>query len=101
MLVTMGSPVASRTTRPQAQDAAKRGVLFIGYPRRLPSLPLDRSRWLRGHVVDDAIDAFDLVDDAGRNRAEKIHVERIEIGGHAVGRGDRAQANDEIVGAEI
>jgi hypothetical protein len=31
---------------------------------------------------------------------KKSHVERIKIGGHAVGRGHRAQADDVFVGAE-
>src|SRR5580698_6868894 len=43
------------------------------------SLPLDRPGRLRGHVVDDAIDAFDFVDDAGGDRADELHIERIEI----------------------
>ena len=32
--------------------------------------------------MDDAVDAFDLVDDAGRHRAEEIHIERIKIQGY-------------------
>jgi hypothetical protein len=55
-----------------------------------PSLPLDRARRLARHVVNDAIDAFDLVDDARRGAAEEGHVERIEVGGHAVDRGHGA-----------
>ena len=61
-----------------------------------PSFPLDRSRGLRSDVVDDAIDALDLVDDARRHRADEAHVERIEIRGHAVGRGHRAYATTTV-----
>src|SRR5690606_8425957 len=55
------------------------------------SFPLDRARWFRGDVVDDAVDAADLVDDAGGGAAEEIHVVVVEIGGHPVDGGDGAQ----------
>src|SRR5690606_5008963 len=42
------------------------------------SFPLDGARRLRCHVVDHAIDAPHLVDDAGGGAAEKVHVELIE-----------------------
>src|SRR3546814_8320721 len=38
-------------------------------------LPLDRPRRLAGHVVDHAVDALDLVDDAGRGAAQEGVVE--------------------------
>src|SRR5215813_2049225 len=44
-------------------------------PQPHPSLPLDRAGRLRGHVVDHAVDALDLVDDAGRDVGEEFHVE--------------------------
>src|SRR5215470_9806242 len=44
-------------------------------------LPLNRARRLAGHVIDHAVDARDLVDDAGRDRSQKYAVERIEIRG--------------------
>ena len=37
-----------------------------------PSLPLDRAGGFGGDVVDDAVDAADFVDDAGRGAAVKI-----------------------------
>src|SRR5262245_10607682 len=49
--------------------------------------PLDGSRRLRSHVIDHAVDALHLIDDPRRHAADESHVERIEIGGHAVGRG--------------
>src|SRR3984885_7096797 len=66
-----------------------------------PSLPLDRAGRLACHVVDDAIDALDFVDDARRCAAEEGHVEGIEVGGHAIDRGHRAQRTDRIVGASV
>src|SRR5215211_6550373 len=50
-----------------------------------PLLPLDRARRFAGHVVDHAVDALDLVDDARGHGAEEGHVEGIEIRGHSVG----------------
>src|SRR6218665_3516994 len=61
------------------------------------SFPLDRSRRLTGHVIDHAIDALDLVDDPGRDVAQELHVVRIEVRRHAVGRRHCAQADDKIV----
>src|SRR4029077_19626308 len=65
------------------------------------SLPLDRSRRLARHVVDHAVDTLHLVDDARCDMADEPHVERIEVRRHAVGRGDGAQADDEVVGAAV
>lgn len=48
-------------------------------------LPLNRSRRLRRDVIDDAIDAADLVDDARRGARQEIVVEMIAIRRHAVG----------------
>src|SRR5712671_2005398 len=57
------------------------------YPALLsPSLPLDRARRLAGDVIHHAVDALDLVDDAGRDVADELHVEGIEVRRHAVGR---------------
>src|SRR5207302_2311281 len=61
------------------------------------SLPLDRAGGFGGDVVDDAVDAADFVDDAGRGAAEKFVRERQIVGGHAVGRGHCAQGADEII----
>src|SRR5689334_22243934 len=58
------------------------------------SFPLDRAGRLGRHVVDDPIDAADLVDDPGGRLAEHVPGELEEVGGHAVGRGDRAQGQD-------
>src|SRR6266478_6570164 len=44
-------------------------------PLRLPSLPLDPPRRLRGHVVDHAVDAAHLVDDAGRHSVTAVRFE--------------------------
>src|SRR5690606_13626509 len=65
------------------------------------SFPLDRAWWLRGDVVDDAVDAAYLVDDAGCRAAEEVHVVRIEIRRHTIDRGDRAQRADEVIGPMV
>src|SRR6185437_12109872 len=66
-----------------------------------PSLPLDRAGRLRGHVVDDAVDAFDFVDDARRDAAEQFVRKGIVIGGHAVGRSHGPERADMIVTARV
>ena len=77
---SLGVSGAFGTSRPLAPP-------ITAEPRRFyyPSFPLDRSRRLGGDVVDDAVDALDLVDDARRGAAEEIVVEIEIIGGHAVG----------------
>ena len=54
------------------------------------SLPLNRPRRLARHVINDAINALHLIDDPRRQRANELHVGRIKIRSHAVGRGYRA-----------
>src|SRR4030095_3524493 len=46
--------------------------------------PLDRGRWLRRDVVDDAVDAAHLVDNARRDRRQEIMRQGRPIGGHPV-----------------
>ncbi len=53
------------------------------------------------HVVDHAVDAAHLVDDAGCGAAEEFHVVVVEVRRHAVDRGDGAQRADEFVGAAV
>ena len=64
-----------------------------------PSLPLDRSRRLRGHIIHNPVDALDFVDDAGRDAGQEAHVEGIEVGGHAVERGHGAERHHAVIGA--
>jgi 2-hydroxycyclohexanecarboxyl-CoA dehydrogenase len=64
-------------------------------------IPLDRARRFGGHVVDDAVDAADLVDDAGRAFAEDVPRELEEVRGHAVGGADRAQGQHLLIGAGV
>src|SRR3546814_11784923 len=61
--------------------------------------PFDRARGLRRIVVDDAVDALHLVDDARRAAAEEARVEGVDVGGHAVGRGDGAERAEMVIGA--
>src|SRR5947209_76198 len=65
------------------------------------SLPFDGSRRLGRIIIDDAIDALNLVDDAGRHPAQEGSVEWVDVGGHAIERGDGAKRADAIVGPVI
>ena len=47
--------------------------------------PLDGSRRLGGDVVDAAVDALDLVDNAVGNSGKKVVGESVPIGSHVVG----------------
>src|SRR4051794_27699118 len=69
--------------------------------RCICSLPLDRAGRLRRIIVDDAVDALDFVDDAGRDPAQELSVERVDIRGHAVDAGHSAETADEVVGSKI
>ena len=58
------------------------------------SLPLDGPRRFRGDVVDDAVDAAHLVDDAVGGAPQEFHVEVVVIGRHAVDGSDGARVNN-------
>src|SRR6476646_1128333 len=85
------APVAIAADRNSAIKRRMRVTLF----------PLDRTRRLGGVIVDHAIDAVDLIHDAGRDAAQEFGVEWIDVGGHAIERGDRAKRTDIIVGAIV
>lgn len=53
--------------------------------RHRPLLPLDRPGRLAGHVVHHPVHALHLIDDARGGLAQKLHVELVEVRGHAVG----------------
>src|SRR5215469_2318168 len=76
-------------------------VLSGTTPRYSPSLPLDRAGRLRCHVVNDAVDPFDLVDDPCRDAAKQFVRKRIVVGGHAVGRGYGPERTDVVVAARV
>src|SRR6478672_10123029 len=73
--------------------------VILASARRL--FPFNRARWLRRIVVDDPVDALHLIDDAGCDPAEECGVERINVRGHAIERGDRTKAANIFVGAVI
>ncbi len=63
--------------------------------------PLDCGGGFGGDVVDDAVDAFDLVDDAVRGARQEVGGETGPVGGHAVARGDGAEGEDVFVGTLV
>src|SRR5437868_11997142 len=74
---------------------------FSALTRANSLLPLNRSGRLRCIVVHHAVDALHFVDDAGSYAAEKVGVEGIDIGRHAVERGHCAQSAHIVIGAII
>src|SRR5437879_1566718 len=91
----------STTERATGANARERGPLEPFRASWTPSLPLDRPRRLARNIVHHAVDALDLVDDAGRDVADEFHVEGIEVRRHAVGRVHGAQADHEIISAPV
>src|SRR5262245_6639931 len=70
-------------------------------PLAVRSLPLDRGGGLARDVVDDAVDAADLVDDAAADAPEEIGREDGPVGGHAVAALDGADGDHVVVGALV
>ena len=64
-------------------------------------LPLNSPGRFRRDVVDHAVDALYLVDDAGGGAAQKFVIEGVIIRRHAIRRCHRAQGADELVGSRI
>src|SRR6188472_2809106 len=60
-------------------------------------LPLDGAWWFAADVVDDAVDAAHLVDDAAGRLLEQCHRQGRPIGGHEVGGLHRAQRHHVLV----
>src|SRR5690606_5502894 len=75
---------------------------YCSIPRAGPeSFPLDGARRLARDVVDDTVDALDLVYDAGRGAAEELHVVVVEVRCHAVDRSNGTQSADIVIGAVV
>ncbi len=47
-------------------------------------LPFNGTGRLGGDIINNAVDAFDFVDDASGSFGEKIHIEMIEVRRHAI-----------------
>src|SRR5665213_2008263 len=78
---------------------------ILAWPRilrkRAKSFPFDSPRRLGRHVIDHAVDALHLVDDAGGGAGQEAVLEGIIIRRHAVGGGDGAQCADMVVSAPV
>src|SRR5689334_23378527 len=61
------------------------------------SLPLDRRRRLAGDVVNHAVDASDLVDDAVADGRQDLVGQAGPVGGHEVLGLDGAEGDDRVV----
>src|SRR5258707_60591 len=66
-------------------------------PRNYPSLPLDRPRRLRRHVIHHPVDSPHLVDHPRRHPSEKLMREREIIRRHPIRRGHRTQRTHLVV----
>src|SRR5256885_5647746 len=59
-------------------------LTFLDVTESLPSFPFDRRRRLRADVVDDAVDAFDFVDDPRRDAREQFVGQPRPVRRHAI-----------------
>src|SRR5436190_2129998 len=60
-------------------------------------LPLDRSGWLRAHVVDDAVDTADFIDDTIGDTSEHVMREVVPISCHPVAARHGAQCTHVLI----
>src|SRR5205807_10662774 len=68
---------------------------------RLPLLPFDGAGRLAGDVVDNPVDALDLVHDAVRYPAQDLVWEPSPVRRHGILRSDDAHRHQVRVGAEV
>src|SRR5207249_2456719 len=71
------------------------------FKSRAASLPLDCSRRLAGDVKTNAVDAFDLVDNAIGDLLQQVVRQFDPISGHAVLRFDGPNGDRVFIGAHI
>src|SRR5690606_3062956 len=64
-------------------------------------LPLDGSRWLRGHVEHNAVNVGDLIGDAGGDTLQDLIRQAGPVGGHGILGGHRTQHDRVTVGAAV
>ena len=77
-----GKGAIPRRRRPPAFDPSRKSPFDVG------SFPLDGTGRFRGDVIDDAVNAPDLIDDARRDMTQEAHIEGVEICRHAISGGD-------------
>src|SRR5690242_9940131 len=95
------APVASIWKRSEMTLVSWNGSLKRVSLTAAPSLPFDRRRRLARDVVDDAIDAADLVDDACRDPLEHVVRQPRPVGGHPVFARDGADRHHVRVRSEV
>ncbi len=83
-----------RHRRRTCSDRHGRGSALAG-----ALFPLDGAGWFRGFVVDDAVDAADLVADATRDPRLELCRVIIDVGGRAIGGSDYARVVQLLNGA--
>src|SRR5260370_33788226 len=74
------------------------GFYFLHF---YPLFPFNRGGWLRGDIVDHAIDARYLIDDAVRDTRQQLVGQARPVGGHKVAGGDGSHSPKVGIGAEI
>ena len=63
--------------------------------------PLNGCRGLAGDVINDPVDALDLVDDAGGDLVQHVVGDAGPVGGHKVAGGDGAESQSVVIGPAV
>ena len=79
------------------QNKTPQLLSYQGFAAFWQLLELDRPRRLASAVVEHAVDALDLVDDAARDLLQDVPRERRTLGGHEVAREDGSERDGMVV----
>ena len=72
-----------------------------GFFKQLDLFKLDGGRGFTCDVVDDAVDALDLIDDAGRDSVQYVVGDSGPVGGHEVAGGDGTEGQGIVIGPAV
>ena len=67
----------------------------------LKLFPLDRSRWLCGNIIHNAVDILDLIDDTGRDHFQHLIRNPCEVCGHEVRGSYPAESQCVVIGSSV
>ena len=86
--------IRTRERSPESLDITG----FFGF---FALFPLDGGRGFTCDVVDDAVDALDLIDDAGRDPVQYVVGDSGPVGGHEVAGGDGTEGQGIVIGPAV
>ena len=78
-----------------------KNTVISGFSGSLKSFPLYCGRGFGRDIVDDAVDALDLIDDAGRDSVQYVVGDSGPVGGHEVAGGDGTEGQGIVIGPAV